>query len=253
MKSFTLKTLSLTLAAATALFSAGAANAQAMNLRDSNEDLFNLFNSMVNSERLEIKDSAAKLIDLDPETLRWLDGAQPLEVYFINEGASLRNILSYSVNSGEKQTIFSDVSSSESIIAEADGALRLGDGVSLGTFTGDTQLDFYLKQYNAKTGNSRYTFGTKAGENPDGLQHFIARSYYDEATAEYWTLIGVEDLFGTKESGKSDRDFNDAVFAVRGLTGDPVPGTTPVPEPATLLGLLGVAALGALKVRRDEA
>jgi len=252
MKSFTLKTVSLTLAAATALFSAGAANAQSLNLRESNEDLFNTFNSMVNSERLEIEDSTAKLIDLDPETLRWLDGAEPLEIYFINEGASYRNILSYSVNGGEKQTIFSDISSKDSILAEEDGALDLGDGMSLGTFAGDTQLDFYLKQYNARTDYSKYTYGTKTADNPDGLQHFIARSYYDEATAEYWTLIGVEDLFGTKEAGTSDRDFNDAVFAVRGLTGDPV-NSEPVPEPATLLGLLGVAALGALKVRRDNA
>lgn len=252
MKSSTLKTLSLSLAATTALLSAGAANAQTLNLRESNEGLFNLFNSMVNQERLEIEDSTAKLIDIDPETLRWLDGAKPLEVYFINEGATLRNILSYSVNGGAKQTIFGDVSSSESILPEADGALKLGDGVSLGSFSGDTQLDFYLKQYNPKTNYSRYTFGTKADANPDGLQHFIARSYYDKATKEHWTLIGVEDLFGTKESGTSDRDFNDAVFAIRGLTGDPV-DPTPVPEPATLLSLLGVAALGALKVRRNDA
>lgn len=232
----------------------GTAQAQEVNLRDTNPDLFNTFNSMVNSERLAMDESVAQLMEIDPQTLRWMTGVAPLEVYFINEGAAYRNMLSFAVNGGEQQSIFSDVSSTESVLSEQDGALRLGDGKVLGTFEGDTQIDFFLTQAGRRADGSTWTgatFGTQAAANPYGLQHFIVKSYFDVVAQEHWLLMGIEDLVGEYDpTGKgSDRDFNDAVFAVRGLIGTPV-ANNPVPEPTTLLGLLGVAALGASRLRR---
>ncbi|MEA5417780.1 DUF4114 domain-containing protein [Spirulina sp. CCNP1310] len=253
MKKVLLTTLTAGLAVLTC--GIGTAQAQSVNLQDSRPDLFNTFNSMVNSERLAIDNSLAQLMEIDPQTLRWMTGVAPLEVYFINEGAAYRNMLSFSVNSGAQQTIFGDISSTESVLSEKDGALRLGDGQVLGTFAGNTQIDFFLTQAGRRADGSTWTghtFGTQAAANPFGLQHFIAKSYFDAVTQESWLLLGVEDLVGEFDpTGKgSDRDFNDAVFAVRGLIGTPIPGPT-VPEPATLLGLLGVAALGATRLRRN--
>lgn len=244
-----------TITAGLAVLTCGIGTAQAVNLRDSNPDLFNTFNSMVNSERLAIDESVAQLMEIDPQTLRWMTGVAPLEVYFINEGAAYRNKLSFSVNGGAQQNIFSDISSTESVLSERDGALRLGDGQVLGTFEGDTQIDFFLTQAGRRKDGSTWTghtFGTQAAANPFGLQHFIVKSYFDVVAQEHWLLMGIEDLVGEFDpTGKgSDRDFNDAVFAVRGLVGTPIPNT-PVPEPATLLSLLGVAALGASRLRRN--
>ena len=244
-----------TITAGLAVFTCGIGTAQAINLRDSNPDLFNTFNSMVNTERLAIDESVAQLLEIDPQTLRWMTGVAPLEIYFINEGAAYRNMLSFSVNGGAQQTIFSDISSTESVLSERDGALRLGDGQVLGTFEGDTQIDFFLTQAGRRKDGSTWTghtFGTQAAANPFGLQHFIVKSYFDVVAQEHWLIMGIEDLVGEYDpTGKgSDRDFNDAVFAVRGLVGTPIPNA-PVPEPATLLSLLGVAALGASRLRRN--
>ncbi|MEA5417781.1 DUF4114 domain-containing protein [Spirulina sp. CCNP1310] len=244
MKSSIVKTLTTSFVVATALLTAGTAQAQTLNLKQDNPALFDTFNSWVNGERLTIPENIVSTIELDPATLRWMSGADPVEIYFINEAAAYRNVFSFSANGGEKQVVFGDVSSTESIKREADGPLALGDGVSLGSFEGDTQLDFFLTPtYKGWTGK---TLGTKAADNPLGLPHFIAKSYFDAGTNENWVVIGIEDIAGDK----SDRDFNDVVIAVRGIVGTPIEQEK-VPEPMTLLGLIGVAALGATKVRRQ--
>lgn len=245
MKSSIVKTLTTGFVVATALLTAGTAQAQTLNLKQDNPELYDVFNSWVNAERLTIPENVVSTIELDPATLRWMSGAAPVEVYFINEAAAYRNILSYSANGGTKDVVFGDVSSPDSIKAEADGPLALGEGVSLGAFEGDTQIDFFLTpSFNGWT--AKNPLGTKAEDNPLGLPHFVAKSYFDAATNENWVVIGIEDVSGEK----SDRDFNDVVIAVRGIVGTPIEQEK-VPEPMTLLGLIGIAALGATKVRRQ--
>ncbi|TVQ63431.1 MAG: DUF4114 domain-containing protein [Spirulina sp. DLM2.Bin59] len=245
MKFSIVKTLTTSFVVATALLTAGTAQAQTLNLKQDNPSLYNTFNSWVNAERLTIPENIVSTIQLDPATLRWAGGADPIEVYFINEAAAYRNILEFTANGGPRQMVFSDVSSPDSIRPEADGPLALGQGVSLGSFTGDTQIDFLLTPtFNGWT--SRHTFSTQAEKNPLGLPHFIAKSFFDAATNENWVVIGIEDIDGLK----SDRDFNDVVIAVRGIVGTPI-HQEKVPEPMTLLGLIGIAALGATKVRRQ--
>lgn len=206
------------------------------NLKDQNPALFNEFSKYVNTERLKIEDQ--ELLLLDPTSLFW-DGVDPVDVYFMNEGAGYRNQLLVSVNGGPKQMLFDDVSSPESILKNSDGPLALGDGGTLGEFDGPTQFEFFIKANGANGGSNVY--GADAAANPDGLEHVLAYEYLDKATGDNWIILGFEDLYGKHydEGGKSDRDFNDVVFAVRGLQGKPAAET---PEASTVLGLLALGA-----------
>jgi len=327
-----------------------AAPAQAFSLRDTahGESLFQTFNSLVNSERLQLTDSEVALQELDVESLRWAGGVSPVDVFFINEGAGHRNQLFFTVNGGEQAMIFDDIASFESGLAETQakidikeaelnaakaerdwladsvetyitnledkvatleaienpswrdnrdlnaanekiaaaqaddfdavatlddltkrlgwqqasfdreialgdngvGAMALGDGVSLGTFEGDTALDFLIKANGARNANGNL-YGADASQNADGLQHVIAYEYFDEVLEESWVILGFEDLYGAHydDGGRSDRDFNDVVVAIKGVVGTKVE-TESVPEPATALGLLAVAGLAGLSRRR---
>ncbi len=239
--------------AAIAGIAAIAAPANALSLKaEKYGDLFDTFNSLVNQERFQLADSEIALKELDVESLRWSGGVDSVDVFFINEGAGFRNQLFYTANGGPLVTIFDDVSSPDSILKNSDGPLALGDGVRLGMFEGDTSLDFVIRA-NGKNNPNGHLYGASAAENPDGLQHVIAYEYFDESTGENWVIMGFEDLFGvhTSEGGHSDRDFNDAVFAVRGITGDRVEPSADVPEPSAMVGLLGLG-LGMWQVKRRK-
>lgn len=212
--------------------------AHALSLRP---ELWDTFNSMVNKERQSLADSTLPL--LNANSLYW-DGVDPVKVFFINEGAGYRNQLFFSANGGSSEMIFEDVSSPDSILANWDGPLALGEGRNLGSFEGETQLDFSIKAngYNNANGN---VYGSNAADNPDGLEHLIAFEYFDEVEKKNYVVLGFEDLYGTKANG-SDRDFNDVVFAVSGIQqGAPA---ADVPEPSILLGLI-VGVGGFLKLR----
>ena len=186
-----------------------------LNLRQQDEDLYDIFNAMVNHEGLRIGDSDLTLLDAD--SLFW-NGLEAVEVYFINEGAGYRNQLLFTANDSPMEFIFNDVSSAESQGAWGGDALDLGDGVSLGTFDGDIQLDFLIRSDGYNNSNNPI-YGANASCNADSLEHVIAYEYTDSVTDENWVVIGFEDLYGTYESGDSDRDFNDVVIAVRGIQG----------------------------------
>lgn len=130
------------------------------------------------------------------------------------------------------------------------GAMALGDGARLGSFEAGTQLDFFIRANGARNPNGRI-YGADASQNADGLQHVIAYEYFDEVAQENYVIIGFEDLYGAHydDGGNSDRDFNDVVFAVRGVTGQRV-ATAQTPEPTAVLGLVGIAGL--LGLRRGD-
>jgi hypothetical protein len=160
--------------------------------------------------------------------------------------------LAYEATGGTNASglVFNDISSTESILSESGGTMKLGDGVNLGRMAANTQLDFWLRA-NGKNGGKN-VFGTKTADNGDGLQHVVAYAY------KGYIMLGFEDLWGEKgatggKNQKSDRDFNDAVFVldlgeenVRNLI-------KPVPEPATMAGLLVVGAVGVVARRRRQA
>lgn len=246
-----LKVLSSLFAAATAvatLFSASNAMANSISrdrydaqYENASDDLMNLeydqwkiFNDLINKER-KLMD-AIDLPTVDLANLRWEGGAKDVEVYFINEGAGYRNQLFYSTDSGTtKEIIFDDVSSPNSILKNSNGPLSLGQGVNLGNFEGETYIEFFLKS-NGKNGGQNF-FGFDPTKNPDGFPHVLAYAIDD------FVLIGFEDLWRG-----GDKDYNDTVFVVRGVTDNLVE----VPEPATAFALLGITALGMTRIRRSH-
>jgi Domain of unknown function (DUF4114)/PEP-CTERM motif len=207
------------------------------------------FQPFVQAERVEL--AGAHQVMLDPSKLM-LKYAHDVSVYFINEGAGFRNQLAYEATGGTNKAglVFNDVASTESILSEQDGKLKKGDGVNLGNMAAGTQLDFWLRA-NGK-GGGKTIFGTQTASNADGLQHVVAYAYKN------YIMLGFEDLWGEKgatggENQNSDRDFNDAVF-VLDVGEDNVRNLIkPTPEPATMVGLMGVAAAGVVMRRRQAA
>lgn len=208
--------------------------------------MWSQFNKYVQTERLQLQ--GAELLELDPASLRWANGVNDAEIYFINEGAGFRNALYYSVNNSPEKLIWGDIASPDSILSESNGPMKLGQGFSLGSYQGDTQLSFLL----AANGNKSAMYGGVAANNPDGLQHMVA--YNVNAGGENWVLMGFEDLFGAEgatggNNQNSDRDFNDVVVAVRGVKGTALAS---VPEPSAMLALLGIGSFLGLRRRRQS-
>ncbi|MGF1569039.1 MAG: DUF4114 domain-containing protein [Nodosilinea sp.] len=214
---------------------------------------------LVKGERNALSQSFLSQYQLDASKLFW-NGVDPVEVYFINEGAGYRNQLMYSATDGagnlvKSETIFEDVSSPNSILANKDGPLALGQGVTLGKFSGPTQLNFSIlsdgfnlakpkanakpkeiKKYEAEV--ARRTLGGDVTQNSDGLQHVVAFQHNE------WIILGFEDIVGG-----GDLDYNDVVFAVRGAQqGAP----EAVPEPSAVLSLLVLGVGGFTTLRRKR-
>lgn len=182
------------------------------------------------------------------EALRADAAADPVEVATLEEkvalGALQKSLDDHNSLRWRRNDLLQEVALGDNGL----GAMELGDGKSLGSFGSGTQLDFFIRANGARNANGRI-YGADASQNADGLQHVIAYEYFDDVEGENYVIIGFEDLFGAHydDGGNSDRDFNDVVFAVRGVTGTRV-STAQAPEPTSILGLIGVA--GALGLRR---
>lgn len=233
-------------------------NLRTMNLLEPSDTLSKV-RSLVRGERNALSAEFLNRYQLDASKLFW-NGVNPVEVHFINEGAGYRNQLLYSATNGEgalikSEMIFNDVSSRDSILPNSNGPLTLGQGVSLGGFSGPTQLNFSIISdgFNlAKPGSgatasamasyerqvARRTLGADPTQNVDGLQHVVAFQHND------WVILGFEDIIGG-----GDLDYNDVVFAVRGVQQGPP--ATDVPEPATVISLLVVGLGGITTLRRN--
>jgi hypothetical protein len=114
-----------------------------------------------------------------------------------------------------------------------------GKIVNLGDFPDCTELIFGIKSPEGG-GNDPDVWGHflmgPGSRNADNLVH-AAHLFTSPNTA----YIGFEDLFGPEPH--SDRDFNDAIIKVTGVS------PTCVPEPASL-SLLALGAAGSLLARR---
>ena len=210
------------------------------------------FQSYVQQEGVALKGS--NLFRIDPSMLK-LKYAHNVSTYFINEGAGYQNQLAYSAFGATNQSglIFKDVSCGGAGCAMPGAeTLQLGDGVNLGTIKANSQLDFKLRANGLNRGTDSYIFGAKDSENADGLQHLVA--YGVKGTG--YILMGFEDLYGDGQTagGKfgewSDRDFNDTIFVVD--FGKDNVNALAVPEPSAVFSLFGLAAAGALKLRRKK-
>jgi hypothetical protein len=197
-------------------------------------DTWNMFNNVINGERKQLNTLDRPQADLSK--LRWDGGVQDVEVFFINEGAGYRNQLFYSVDGGtSKNMIFDDISSPLSILSNSNGPMKLGQGSNLGSFTGNTFIDFFVKSNGANGGKN--FLGFDPAQNPGsskGLSHVIGYTFDD------YLLLGFEDIIGG-----GDLDFNDVVFVVKGVT-------TSVPEPSLMIGLIATGAMVVLRKRHQN-
>jgi Domain of unknown function (DUF4114)/PEP-CTERM motif len=213
------------------------------------------FQQFVNKEGLKVANSGQFKIDSNKLFLKY---GYDVKVSFINEGAGYRNQLAYTAKGGSNQSgmIFNDISCAMAgCVSKGADTLKLGDTVKLGNIAANTQLDFGLRANGFSRGSNSYIFGTPDTENADGLQHVVAYTYGSK-----YLVLGFEDLYGDGTSiqgvhkEKSDRDFNDAVFVVDiGEDNVNYLKGTKVPEPASVVTLLGLGAAGVLKARRRKA
>jgi len=250
------KILTGLLAATTAFagfFSANAAHAIQLD-----QSLYNrIYNQFVQDERDPF--SNPEQYRLNPGSLQATGG--DVTSYFVTEGGAYINRLLYSINGGASQSAFggrkiaSDDQNLLPINTHTD--MTRGEGDSLGSFAQGTTFDFSLQSKVWYEGWDGYTVGADESQNPDGLQHLLAFNYFDEETEENYVVLAFEDILGDGSEGSnpygqpSDRDFNDAIFAFKGLTiGDK--DKTEVPEPGMTFALFGLAAAGLSRLRRSK-
>jgi hypothetical protein len=214
------------------------------------------FQQFVSQEGLKVVNSGQFKVDSNKLFLKY---GYDVKVSFINEGAGYRNQLGYTATGGSNQSglLFKDISCKMTgCISKGADTLKLGDTVKLGNIAAETQLDFSLRANGFNRGTDSNIFGTQVANNADGLQHVVAYTYGSK-----YLILGFEDLYGTgggvaqgKFNEKSDRDFNDAVFVVDiGEDNVNFLKGTKVPEPASVVTLLGLGAAGVLKARRRKA
>ncbi|RCJ28157.1 PEP-CTERM domain protein [Nostoc sp. ATCC 43529] len=208
------------------------------------------FQQFVQAESVQLPNSGQ--FKLDPTKLN-LKYDHNVSVYFINEGAGYRNQLAFDAagTTNKSGLVFNDIS------CEGDGcvgswggnALKLGDGVNLGTFTAGTQLDFWLRADGLNRGSSANIFGTDTASNADGLQHAVAYAYNN------YIILAFEDLYGGlhasgidsatgKSNEGSDRDFNDVIVVLdigQANVNDLIGAT--VPEPSVTLSMFALGAV----------
>ncbi len=250
--------LGVAIVAAGAL-SANSASAQSrVDLDQSTLDFFN--QEFVQDESAFLSNADQFQVNLNDLVYTGYGENNALEVFFINEGAGYRNALSLNVDgSGVMNNVFSDISSTSSVLSETDGVLDLGQGVSFlpTELTPEAAIGSSIELILNANGSSQYIYSTDESKNVDGLQHVVGYNYNDGV--DDWLILGFEDLYGELgatgedannlgfDNQRSDRDFNDVVIAVRGLSAD----SQDVPEPGMMLGLAGVVG-GLLKLRKKN-
>jgi len=237
-----------------------ATSASAQTRVDLDQNLLNTFNStFVQDEQAFLSNAGQFQVDLNDLIYTGYGENNALEVFFINEGAGYRNALSLGVGGSSVQnSVFSDISSANSVVSESDGALDLGQGVSFlpSELTPEAVFGSAIELTLNANGSSKYVYSTDESKNVDGLQHVVGYNYNDGV--DDWLILGFEDLYGELGASgadgsnpgfnnqNSDRDFNDVVIALRGVT-----AKESVPEPGMVMGLAGAAALGALRRRKS--
>jgi hypothetical protein len=186
-----------------------------------------------------------------------------IDVMFLGESAGYQNTLQLSLNEA-KTSIFEDINA-----YDGSGAIKDGDGREVGTFDsqynglnpdrldigtiwnskdvgiegfskGDN-LNFWLNPNGDAT--TAFNMGTTASLGYGGLRSDIPLfKAYQLTGFEDWTILAVEDI---DYWDSPHLDHNDLVFAVK------LNPSEDIPEPSTIIGLLGVAGAG-LVLRRKS-
>lgn len=233
------------------------------------QSVVNEFQQFVQTENSPLSHSAARTLDV---TKLFLSKTQEnVKAYFINEGATFQNQLGFTATGGTNASgmLFSDISCPDQACkfrdnnfdGVPDGDLHIGDYVEMGSIKGGTQLDFWLNANGVNWGD-KFHYGTDADKNPDKLQHVVAYDY-KASNGKNYLVVGFEDLYGPEGARgtdpatglpyqRSDRDFNDVVFAFD--IGDSIHDipSVGVPEPSATAALLGAGLFGLVGMRRRQ-
>ena len=147
-------------------------------------------------------------------------------VTFVHEGASYKNVLGfYSYAAGNAPASANDIPRKTIIFPNVSypysgGNLSSGSKVYLGRFNADTNIDWFLVADGFKDANRINTSPVYYSDDnfnpessPDKKKHVVV--LYD--TQRDLALLSFEDV--NRETGRSDNDFNDAIFYV---TANPV-------------------------------
>ncbi|MDB9528895.1 DUF4114 domain-containing protein [Oscillatoria sp. CS-180] len=214
---------------------------EAQNLKEQNQELFRFFRNSVNQERNHLAEN--QLTPLDANDLLF-NTAKGVEVYFIHEGAGYKNQILFSADGAEPEILFENASKRGS-----GGSMSYGEGLVINDFDGlpeIAQFDLFIASDGYRNPNARNNlYGADASKNSDGINHITAFSHVDEKTGERYTFMGFEDL-----PNGGDRDFNDVVLVVRGVS-DSADDLVEVPEPASTTAMLGLGAVGVM-IRRKR-
>ena len=112
----------------------------------------------------------------------------------------------------------------------------------LGGFTAGQEIVFGIYVYDQARGRYYTYYSGGAGNNPDGVKHVQLWKIED---GKYALRVGFEDLYGG-----GDKDYNDLIFEVSGVT------NTVTPEPITIAllgsGLVGLGGAGLTRRRRQK-
>ncbi len=133
-----------------------------------------------------------------------------------------------------------------------DGTLNVGDEAIFGICVNESGAS---PQPDCPSADHIYYSGTASTSNDDGLPHTIVWTHDDYEAyagvdldamgigADYAYIIGFEDILGG-----GDEDYNDAIFALKGVTA--------VPEPVTMTllatGLAGMGGTGLVRRRKKK-
>jgi hypothetical protein len=112
----------------------------------------------------------------------------------------------------------------------------------LGGYTANQEITFGIYVYDQARGRYYTYYSGAPSNNPDGVQHV---QLWKIADGRYGIRVGFEDLYGG-----GDKDYNDLIFEVSGVT------HLVTPEPVTIVllgsGLIGLGGAGFVRRRRGH-
>ena len=154
-------------------------------------------------------------------------------VKFISYDAGYRNDLYFFAYVGQSTTnaqyLFTNKTAIPGAQTQVLGSFPLGQEIVFGIYVYDQALGRYYTYYSGAPSN-----------NPDGVRHV---RLWKIADGRYGIKVGFEDLYGG-----GDRDYNDLVFEVSGVS------HMVTPEPITIAllgsGLIGLGGAGFVRRRR---
>lgn len=178
----------------------------------------------------------------DPSKLKLTTDSE-VRAYFISEGTAASHALGFTaVGSGESkdaEIIFGNASSGDT--RSASTPLKSGDFVDLGSFKAGQKLDFFLMAQDLGDDDDKKG-GKDDSSSSEGKDHLKSVVSFATVYGSY-LVIGFEELIG-----KSDRDFNDLLFAID-ISSINTAALTGTPEPATYM-TMGLFLVGGVWVAR---